>query len=573
MPVNRNALIRYKTIDQCLQNRYRSWTLQDLIDACSDALYEYEGIDKGVSRRTVQADIQVMRSDKLGYNAPIIVKDKKFYTYEDAEYSITNIPLSEQDLEMLTEAVEFMKQFQGFSHFRELGGMVQKLEDHIYSHKTDTKPVIDFEKNENLKGIEYLDPLYQAIIKKKSIKVEYKSFRARNPQGFIFYPYLLKEFRNRWFLVGRRKNQGGILNLALDRIIAVEESEELYREDKEFDASTYFKHAIGVSVSPNLETEEIQLFVNHTHAPYVLTKPLHPSQELVDKDNYGIIISLEVQHNFELEKEILAFGDGIKVIKPERLKRKIKDRLKGAIDLYDTEINESGLVAASRKLSHRGFCDLNFVFTQRIIRKIKGILDSEWKDLPKRPYSQRCFLQKHPRLKEFIFNPNLRRIIEKIDPNAFIVKAIYFDKTPQSNWFVSWHQDLPINVKEKIETPGFENWTFKEEIHSVQPPLDLSKNIFSIRIHLDDTDANNGALQVIPGSHNKRLSDEEIKVISSNSIPSLGELAAGGIQIIKPLILHASSKSKSQKRRRVIHIDFASMELPGELEWLEKDVF
>ncbi|MEL6250370.1 MAG: WYL domain-containing protein [Bacteroidota bacterium] len=572
MPVNRNALIRYKTIDQCLQNRYRQWTLDDLIDACSEALYEYEGIDKGVSRRTVQGDIQIMRSDKLGYNAPIIVKDKKFYTYEDPDYSITNIPLSEQDLEMLTEAVEFMKQFQGFSHFRELGGMVQKLEDHIYSHKTDTKPVIDFEKNENLRGIEYLDPLYQAIIKKKSIKVTYQSFRARNPQDFIFYPYLLKEFRNRWFLVGRRKNQGGILNLALDRIIQVSESEELYLEDKDFDASTYFKHAIGVSVSPNIETEEIKLFVNHTHAPYVITKPLHPSQELVDKDNYGIIISLQVQHNFELEKEILAFGDGIKVIKPERLKRKIKDRLKGAIDLYDTEINESGLIAANRKLSHKGFCNLNFVFTQRIIRKIKGILDSEWRELDQRPYSQRCFLQKHPRLKEFIFNPNLRRIIHKIDPKAFIVKAIYFDKTPQSNWFVSWHQDLPINVNEKIETPGFEKWTFKEGIHSVQPPLEFSKNIFSIRIHLDPTDANNGALQVIPGSHNKRLSDEEIKVISSNSIPSLGEIDAGGIQLIKPLILHASSKSRSQKRRRVIHIDFASMELPGELEWLEKDV-
>ena len=83
MPVNRNALIRYTTIDKCLQNYYRNWTLDDLIEACSEALYEYEGIRKGVSRRTVQADIQFMRSDKLGYNAPIIVIDKKYYTYED----------------------------------------------------------------------------------------------------------------------------------------------------------------------------------------------------------------------------------------------------------------------------------------------------------------------------------------------------------------------------------------------------------------------------------------------------------------------------------------------------------
>lgn len=92
MPDNRNALIRYRTLDNCLRNRYRQWTLEDLMEACSEALYKYEGIDKGVSRRTVQMDLQMMRSDKLGYNAPIVVIDKKYYMYEDPEYSITNIP-------------------------------------------------------------------------------------------------------------------------------------------------------------------------------------------------------------------------------------------------------------------------------------------------------------------------------------------------------------------------------------------------------------------------------------------------------------------------------------------------
>src|SRR6188474_3463966 len=103
MPINRNALIRFRTIDNCLQNRQRRWTLDDLIDACSEALYEYEGIDKGVSRRSVQMDIQMMRSDKLGYNAPIIVLEKKYYTYENPDYSITNNPLSSADLNQLTE--------------------------------------------------------------------------------------------------------------------------------------------------------------------------------------------------------------------------------------------------------------------------------------------------------------------------------------------------------------------------------------------------------------------------------------------------------------------------------------
>ena len=196
MPTNRNALIRYKTIDTCLRNRFRQWTLEDLIDACSDALYEYEGIDKGVSKRTVQMDIQTMRSEKLGYNAPIIVIDKKYYTYEDKDYSIMNIPLTDQDLDKLSEVADILKQFKGFTHFEDLSGMVQKLENKIHVSKTNERSVIDLEKNENLKGLHHIDPIFQAIVKKKCLLISYKSFKARTTQEFNFHPALLKEFRN-----------------------------------------------------------------------------------------------------------------------------------------------------------------------------------------------------------------------------------------------------------------------------------------------------------------------------------------------------------------------------------------
>lgn len=205
MPVNRNALIRYRTIDNCLRNKYRQWTLDDLIEACSEALYEYEGIDKGVSRRSVQMDLQMMRSEKLGYNAPIIVLDKKYYTYEDPDYSITNIPLTDQDLGKLTEVVEILRQFKGFTHFNELNGMVQRLEDRIHTAKTKQAPIIDLEKNDNLKGLEWIDAIYQAILKKKAISLTYQSFKAREANTFTFHPYFLKEYRNRWFVLGTKK--------------------------------------------------------------------------------------------------------------------------------------------------------------------------------------------------------------------------------------------------------------------------------------------------------------------------------------------------------------------------------
>ena len=108
MPANKNALIRYKTIDRCLRNRYRRWTLDDLVDACCDALYDMEGISKGVCARTVQMDIQIMRSDKLGYNAPIVVFDKIYYTYADPDYSITEMPLSMDDCLLIKEAITLL---------------------------------------------------------------------------------------------------------------------------------------------------------------------------------------------------------------------------------------------------------------------------------------------------------------------------------------------------------------------------------------------------------------------------------------------------------------------------------
>lgn len=127
MPANKNALIRYKTIDKCLRNRYRRWTIEDLVEACSDALYEMEGIAKGVSKRTVQADLQIMRSDKLGYNAPIEVYDNKYYRYADAGYSINSNPLNTADYELVEKAVSLIDEVPDSGTLTELRSVLLKL--------------------------------------------------------------------------------------------------------------------------------------------------------------------------------------------------------------------------------------------------------------------------------------------------------------------------------------------------------------------------------------------------------------------------------------------------------------
>ncbi len=328
MPVNRNALIRYKAIDACLRNRQRKWTLEKLIDAVSDALYEYEGMDKGISKRTIQADIQVMRSDKLGYNAPIVVLNRKYYTYEDPSYSITNIPLSEQDLGRMNEAVEVLKQFKGFSHFTSLNEVVQKLEDHVYASAHQTTPVIDFEKNERLKGLEHLDLLYHSVIQQKAVLLSYRSFKAREAQQFVFHVWWLKEFKNRWFAVGVKQAGQYVLNLALDRIQALEQADNIaYTGNGGIHPHDFYKDVIGVTVSQNQRPRTIQLFVNQLHAPYVETKPFHHSQETIERRENGIIIQMKLQLNFELEKEILGFGEGVEVLAPEVLRKNIRNRL------------------------------------------------------------------------------------------------------------------------------------------------------------------------------------------------------------------------------------------------------
>ncbi|PHN00645.1 helix-turn-helix transcriptional regulator [Flavilitoribacter nigricans] len=335
MALNKNALIRYRTIDKCLQNRHRRWTLNDLIDACSDALYEYEGKDAEVSKRTVQLDIQMMRSDKLGYNAPIVVYDRKFYTYEEEDFTITDVPLNESDMSILSESVEMLRQFKDFSLFSELGGVIQRLEDRIYTEKTHQPAIIHLDKNENLKGLEHLDTLYQSILKKIVLRITYQSFTARSSSVLPFHAYILKEFNNRWFVVGRKDGEERIFTLALDRIIQIIYDLSIPYRMENFDAAAFYRNTFGVTVMTDRQLISVELKVDRSNAPYVLTKPFHHSQQLLERYEDGsILISIYVHHNYELERLILGFGQSVEVLKPRVLRRRIQYILRNALQNY-----------------------------------------------------------------------------------------------------------------------------------------------------------------------------------------------------------------------------------------------
>lgn len=337
MATNKNALIRYKTLDRCLQNRSRKWTLQDLIDACSDALYEYEGKDTLVSKRTVQLDIQMMRSDKLGYNAPIIVQGRKYYTYEDENYSITQLPIDKIDMDILEESMEMLKQFKDFSLFSEMKGVIQKLEDKVYRESQRKSPIIHMDKNEDLRGLHHLDTLYQAILKQLVLKVEYQSFKARNSSEVIFHPYILKEFNNRWFLIGRRDGEESIINMAIDRIITIGYDLKTEYKQDDFDADTYYENTYGVTVLDDKSIMDIVLKVTRFHAPYIMTKPIHHSQKFIERQKDGsVLLSLRLHNNFELQRRLLGYGEGVEILKPRRLRGQIKKILSRALAAYES---------------------------------------------------------------------------------------------------------------------------------------------------------------------------------------------------------------------------------------------
>lgn len=339
MPANKNALIRYKTIDNCLRNKYRRWTINDLVDACSDALYDMEGITKGVSLRTIQADLQIMRSDKLGYNAPIEVYDGKYYRYADPEYSIFDMPLSENDYEVMKEAVEMLKQLEDFDHFSEMADVVGRLQDKLSISQSNRKPIINFDSVPNLKGLKLLNPLYNYIATKQPLRIMYQSFNATEPTEYILYPYLLKEYRNRWFLFGSVKKDLVLYNLALDRIVSVEPLDIPFKENQEFDSEHFFDDVIGVSKNLHNTPRTIKFWASEEQSKYIMTKPLHHSQKLIKQNKDGsYIFKISVVINFELYSVLMSYGPGVRVIYPRQAVSYMRDKTQEMAALYEQHI-------------------------------------------------------------------------------------------------------------------------------------------------------------------------------------------------------------------------------------------
>jgi len=328
MATNKHAIIRYQTLDKCFRNPGRTYYIDDLIEACNDAIYEYSGIEDGVKRRQVLDDIKFMESEQ-GWNIPLDhIRDghKVYFRYEDISFSINNQPLNETEEIQLKEALLTLSRFKGMPQFEWVDEISARLDSGLGLSKTNQQ-IIEFEQNDFLQGLEYITPLYNAILYKKVLNVSYKSFKSDNNQTIIFHPYYLKQYKNRWFVFGLNQEINLITNLALDRIVEIEENRNDYITNTTIDFSEYFEDVIGVTVDKDGSTEKIELKISNNLYPYIRTKPLHGSQKQKGITETYTTIELELIPNYELESLILSFGEGIEVVSPKTLRERIKSRL------------------------------------------------------------------------------------------------------------------------------------------------------------------------------------------------------------------------------------------------------
>ncbi len=338
MPLNRATLIRISTIDRCLQNRYRRWTINDLIDACTDALAEYEGRSNPVSRRTFQNDLALMRSNRLGYNAPIVVRDNRYYEYDDPDFSITHLPLNDEGLDALNSALDILRQLQGFPQLASSIDTISKLNEQISRHTGNSAPAMDMENVPDYRGARFIGAIYDAVRKQQTIAIEYQSFKAKQAETLTVFPYLLKEYRNRWFLICEKtSNRSPQVNIfALDRILSVAVERTIpFKKCIDFDPAHYFDDTIGVTRLLGDKPRRVVVKIDRQQAPYVESKPFHKSQKVEQRFRDGSIqISLKVVLNNELERLILGYGGHAEVIAPPEFRQRIAESTARAAARY-----------------------------------------------------------------------------------------------------------------------------------------------------------------------------------------------------------------------------------------------
>lgn len=328
MPTNKNAAIRYQALDKCFRDYRHRYYIDDLIDACEEALLYYNGSKtNGVSRRQIFEDIKFMESD-TGWSIPLERKKdgkKVYYRYKYSDFSINQQPLTDEEAQQLQTVILTLGRFRGLPSNEWVEEVISNLEWR-FNLKGKKENVISFEQNPNLKGLEFLSDVIDAASNHQSLHIEYHNYKNGGKDIlFTVHPYYVKQYNNRWFLFGLDNNRKEISNLALDRIVSIQiASDVAFIPNQTIDFEHYFDDVVGVTVH-QAEPIDIRLQFAENRFMYVVSKPLHHSQHIIDEDNH--IISITVIPNRELDQLLLSFGADVEVLSPDTFRAHFQKKI------------------------------------------------------------------------------------------------------------------------------------------------------------------------------------------------------------------------------------------------------
>ena len=327
MPVNKNAYLRYQILDQCFSNKHRKFSFNELVDFVSEKL------GYNISPRQIRDDIANLRIGP--YYAPIEATrydgKKCFYHYTDSDFSIFKNELTTEELTKLRSTIEMLNRYRGIPANAWLEEVISNLE-YRFGVKANSENLISFEQNNMLKGLEHLSGLIDATINHQTIELSYKSY-GKDKRQITVYPYYIKQYNGRWFLFGMNATKNRIESYALDRIEEYDLSDKPFAKNENIDFSTFFNDVIGVSVpyDDNVVTEEIVLRFSEKRFPYVVSKPIHHTQKVLDEP---YTISIKVRPNRELSQQIFSFIPDIEVISPDWFRNEIRDKIQENLKKY-----------------------------------------------------------------------------------------------------------------------------------------------------------------------------------------------------------------------------------------------
>ena len=339
MPAIKNALLRYRIIDRAIRNEYSPYpSKRDLRQLCEEEIF---GSTDGahICDSTIEKDLFAMRID---HDAPILYsKRERGYFYSENDFSMDDVPLTEKDINAIKAASTILHQFKNTSLFGQYEFAIQKILDRaISSEKPNVdseNQIIQFETLPTIRGNENLELFLSAIKNKNVVQFDYINFSKNNKSVRRIHPYLLKEYRNRWYLIGKSELKEKVITFGLDRIFDPISLDQPFRVDARFSADNFFKHSIGITVFNELPNEII-IETKPILSKYLVSQPLHHSQELKEViSNGNHIFSFYLLITYELKMLLLGFGKDCKIISPESLKNQVLNDLKELVVSYENE--------------------------------------------------------------------------------------------------------------------------------------------------------------------------------------------------------------------------------------------